>query len=638
MRLDMLIKKVGTTKNTTVFEPVCKPGAMKQFNVNTEAVSSLPVDLDTEELGLAISSYPIVDGTMAMIIPPVPFYKVHISLVQYQHTDEMKEQGRRKSAPARTSTPDQPVTLAYVRRASIDDNLVAEREPLHFGLYLVTAVTGDRTQSLIEDGGEEIDGGAGRMDVEGDYGDSVLEEWLKQQLLAGRSQEDIARELGKHIFKPDGSPDSIHQSTIGRSIGRISHGEGITGKVKRAIRALFTYEAELDARVEADQVAFLELMDALDEWRAFNAYEAKRALNAHRRSVAAQKDLKARQDKVREHASTVIRRMQELGIVEKGDTRFYADGAALISKGAVNFTFLDKEVEIISYSPGGAILPDGRTAGEFCDGVPLEKRMQRFAVLPGQHRPEMIGNRRANLIPKVSYYGGKWFWGHLYADIAAWYELRDAAPGWWEDGRELPKSPDEDDISWYELVLELETRLLEAGLVFEESLLGWSDDWTGEVEQKRAVLRDMERRRAGAEAAAARKAIGLKVAQWVVIAIVALGINWYVVIPVLEWAEVRFWAVAKAVRETAVTSYDGLESVGEDAATAAETVFTSPLTAIAMLVMVGLVITFYPSPVRGQTDPARPWVMGITTLIGLSCIIALAIWAVAQVDWPRVLR
>ena len=157
MRLDMRIKKVDTTKFTTVFEPVCRPGAMKNFYVNTEAVSSLPVDLATEELGLAISSYPIADGAMALAFPPVPFYKAHISVVQYQYTDEMKNQGRRKSAPARTSTPELPVTRAYVRRATIDDHLVAERKPLHFAIYLVTAVSSDRTQAAVANVGEVID-------------------------------------------------------------------------------------------------------------------------------------------------------------------------------------------------------------------------------------------------------------------------------------------------------------------------------------------------------------------------------------------------------------------------------------------------------------------------------------------------
>lgn len=176
MRLDMRIKKVGTTKNTTVFEPVCKPGAMKNFYVNTEAVSSLPVDLDKEELGLAISSYPIADGAMALAFPPVPFYKAHISVVQYQHTDEMKAQGRRKSAPARTSTPALPVTKAYVHRVCIDDHLVAERKQLHFAIYLVTAVSSDRTQAAVANVGEVIDRAAALDRLDTFLTDSVREQ------------------------------------------------------------------------------------------------------------------------------------------------------------------------------------------------------------------------------------------------------------------------------------------------------------------------------------------------------------------------------------------------------------------------------------------------------------------------------
>ena len=117
------------------------------------------------------------------------------------------------------------------------------------------------------------------MDNEEDFEDRLLEDWLIEQELAGRSQEDIASELSEDLFKADDSPDSIGQTTIGRSINRIKRGEGITGKTRRAIRARFAYEA--------DQLAFRDLMDALDEWQE---YEAEQAFIAHERSLVAQRD------------------------------------------------------------------------------------------------------------------------------------------------------------------------------------------------------------------------------------------------------------------------------------------------------------------------------------------------------------
>ena len=93
------------------------------------------------------------------------------------------------------------------------------------------------------------------MDIEHDP-----EAWLIEQELAGRSQYDIAKELSEHFYKPDGTPDKMAQTTVGRNMGRIRRGESISGKMRRAIRSRFAYEVELDTRVEADQLMFLELM------------------------------------------------------------------------------------------------------------------------------------------------------------------------------------------------------------------------------------------------------------------------------------------------------------------------------------------------------------------------------------------
>ena len=329
--------------------------------------------------------------------------------------------------------------------------------------------------------------------------------------------------------------------------------------------------------------------------------------------------------------------MQDLGIVEKGDTRVYADGAALIREGAVDFHYHDAKAEIVGYAPPDAVL-GGMTAAQLREGVTREQRMRPAAVLSEQHGSQMVGTRNAFLVPTVPYFDQDWFWGDLCDDVARWYELRDAAPDRWKSGRKLPRRPVEDDISWYGRVLELETKLLEFGLVFEESVLGWGDDWVGEEDEKRAALQDMERRRAGAEAAAARKKTALKVAKWVLIAVVALGLAQFVIVPVLDWVQGIVIAVGRAVRGAAVAAYDGMVRGGENATYTAEVVFTSPLTAIATICIAMLVLRFYPVPTRGRPDPARPWVMGISATMGLLGLIGLAIWAFAQVDWQSVLR
>ena len=438
------------------------------------------------------------------------------------------------------------------------------------------------------------------------------EAWLIERVRDGWSQYDIERALKPH--------HRITQPTIGRNIRRLRLGQGITKRMRGAVLAHFVYEAEQDARVEADQAAFLELMDALEEWQAFNAYEAEQALIAQERRVAAENALRSRQEKVRTRARIVNQQMQDLGIVEKGNTYVYGDGAALISEGAAHFRYHNTEAEIISYSPGEARLPDGRTVAQLREGVTRERRMRPSAVPAGQTRPETIGIRRANHIPYTAYFDGRWFWGHLYADIAAWYELRDAAPAWWESGRERPPESGDDDITWYGRALELEVKLLESGLAFEESVLGWGDDWTDEADERRAALRDMERRRVRSEATAARKRAALKLARWGIVATVALGLLLFVVIPIVLWALRGILAGIRALAGAVV-------AFGEWMGHAVLAAAASPVTFLVLAFITLLLVVILPSDRRGQDIPAFPWVLGAATAFGVLTAIAGLMWA-----------
>ena len=336
-----------------------------------------------------------------------------------------------------------------------------------------------------------------------DYCD--MEAWLIAQDRLGRSHGDIARQLQEHSYKQNGEPDTLNPTTVGRWIRGVRAEKKATPKMRRTMSAFFGHEADRDAYVEENQVMFLRVMDALDEWQALEAYEAEQELIAHERRVAADNAFRARQEEVRRHARTVNRRMQDMGIVEKGSTYVYGDGAALIREGAVDFHYQDENAEIVGYAPAEYRFSGGLTAGQYREGVTREQRMRPSAVPAGQPRPEMIGTRRASLIPDIAHFDDKWFFGHLYADVSAWYELRDAAPAWWKLGGELPQEPGEEDNSWYKRVLELEITLLESGLVFEESVLGWGDDWATEVEEKREALLTMQSRRARIDRLAARR-------------------------------------------------------------------------------------------------------------------------------------
>ena len=154
MRLDVRIRKVDQTKNTTKFEPASESPPMKDFYANTEVVSSLPSD--TGDLVLSISTTPFTDGEVALAFPRVPFFKEFGRVVRYEH--RITRRGKERGAP---NTPELPVTLAYVNKSDLEDEFVADQEPIFFGLSPVTeAVSGDQKQSAVEDVGvdEEIGG------------------------------------------------------------------------------------------------------------------------------------------------------------------------------------------------------------------------------------------------------------------------------------------------------------------------------------------------------------------------------------------------------------------------------------------------------------------------------------------------
>ena len=153
MRLDVRIRKIEEKISTTKFEPLGASPPMKDFYPNTKLVNSLP--FDTEDMVLSISTKPFAAGEVALAFPPVPFFKEFTDVVRYQHTAERKGKGRRKDRPA-PNTPDTPVTLAYVNKADLDDEFVAEKRPIYFGL---SPVTKNDAEGKEQAPGDDIDVG-----------------------------------------------------------------------------------------------------------------------------------------------------------------------------------------------------------------------------------------------------------------------------------------------------------------------------------------------------------------------------------------------------------------------------------------------------------------------------------------------
>lgn len=156
MRLKMRVKKVRELKNASRFESVEPDGKyrpMKDFYVNTELLSSLP--FDTDELTVHISDGPFAEGEVALAFPQVPFFRSSRNTVRYQHTAERKANSRRRPRPA-PSTPELPVTLAYVNRDVLEAEFIAARKPICFGISPVTEYENRAASSGTEVGGAGI--------------------------------------------------------------------------------------------------------------------------------------------------------------------------------------------------------------------------------------------------------------------------------------------------------------------------------------------------------------------------------------------------------------------------------------------------------------------------------------------------
>ena len=439
--------------------------------------------------------------------------------------------------------------------------------------------------------------------------------WISARGEEGWSQYDIRDGLKQH--------HKISQPTVGRNVVRILEGEDITKKMRSAVLALFAFReeqeriaAEEDVRVEVDHIAFLEFMDALGEWKAFNDFEIEQARIAADRREAAGRALEARRNQARSRALVVSRRMQDMDIVEPGNTYVYADGATLIREGIADFLYHDRNAELVGFSPPDHEFPGGWTAARLRAGITREQRMRPSAVADGEVRPETIGIRDAFLVPDVPYFDGDWFWGKLRDDMSAWYELRDAAPGWWVEGGGVPRAPADADVDWYGNVLELETRLLEQGIFFEESILGWSDDWADEVKEKLSVLRTLKRRVACVDAAAKAG----KVAGWLAAGAAILALLWFVVIPVVVWVCMGIWSGM-------ASAWNAVVGALHSAAQAIETAVNSPVTLVVLVCVTCFLLWILPTDRERQKLPAFPWVLGAAVVFAVLTVIAMVIFA-----------
>ena len=127
MLLSVRMKRVEDKFATTKLEPCGEPTPLTNHYINTQLLNSLPLG---EELMLFLSDRPFAEGEVIVALPPVPFFKLLKNSVRYEHRTAKDQRA--------ANTPELPVTLSYVKRAALEDEFIAARKPIYFGISPVT--------------------------------------------------------------------------------------------------------------------------------------------------------------------------------------------------------------------------------------------------------------------------------------------------------------------------------------------------------------------------------------------------------------------------------------------------------------------------------------------------------------------
>ena len=452
--------------------------------------------------------------------------------------------------------------------------------------------------------------------------------WLIEQLQLGRSQTEIADELTQKVKK-------VSQPTVSRYLEAGLNSVQIKSKVEPVILALLALEEEEDARIEANQELFLAFMDAIQEWKRFEDFDAEQALIAIQRQQAAERAFDAQREAARAACKTVNDRLKAEGIMAADQRYIHGDGLEFFRAGVADFHYATQGAETVGFAEPDHRFPCGLTAEDLREGITPEERMRPTAVPAGQPRPKMIGIREASEVPDVPDPDESWFWGALYCDVSAWYQLRDNTPDWWKARQRIPRKLDDSDVTWYRRVLDLETKLLKKGLFFRQSILIWSENWADEVEHKASVLQTLKWRLAGIESASA----AWKTARW------ATGVNAAIAVVLLSTIPTMF-LVGKAIVSAAggmwafnVGTYQetfrDFEEIGEFLADIAGMVVISPH-AFAVFLVVSLLSAIMAAVTGwGRTRSAEYcWMLCISAIFILLTAVTGAGSAAVHIIYP----
>ena len=308
-------------------------------------------------------------------------------------------------------------------------------------------------------------------------------EWFLQQRANGLSQQEIADLI-----------DST-QETVSRNLKAVDQGRQISPNIRRKTRS---YRSKLEAEAEAKRQAEVDREKAIRQ-EATDREEVKRQNEA---DCARFQSAKRKWDGIKEALRKIeLERYTQLRMVNERLTQRGIDVGSKIHGDGVKFArtlepfhHLDEGAELVAFSPEDHPFSSGQTAGELREDVSDWLRMQKKAVPDDAVWPSMIGGRQTDLITLQPDPDERWFWGRHADLIARWRDLRSFTSTWRRAGRP-PRLPLDIDVSWLEELITIERQIIDAGLTFEESILGWRDAWAVEAEvSDEALLQHLHRR------------------------------------------------------------------------------------------------------------------------------------------------
>ena len=293
--------------------------------------------------------------------------------------------------------------------------------------------------------------------------------WLRERVEPADGRKGLSSYEVRDVLKPFGSPS---QSTVARAILDLKEGNELKNAVTRAILARLAFEkAEAKRIQDAREAAAQPPRDVTEGVPSTEQVSKDVRISTDVQDTPTMAPVQAQQplqdpelDEKRsrvvyEQLRAVIARQVERGLVPETDLTegiVRGDGEHYLQN-LQPFKYEEPTAEAVGFLNKDDVLPDGRTASYYTDGVPLEQRRQKWALSRDAPRDRAIGSRPANVVPVIPYYDDNWFWGHLKGAVDRWRGQLGRFESWITNG--VPKNVSKEDAAAYEELLRLTVHL-----------------------------------------------------------------------------------------------------------------------------------------------------------------------------------